>query len=129
MRFSRAEYLQLLARSQRRHPPGFHQTAEPGDSPPLESKLHEQIIEECHRRLWGYIHSRMDRKTTQNKGVCDFVILAEGGHTYYVECKRKGGKLSEDQLIFRAVAARNGHPVHVIETFEEFKQIASPQPS
>lgn len=42
-----------------------------------ESKLHRQIIDECNRRGWLFIRSRMDRKTTTDKGVPDFIVLAD----------------------------------------------------
>lgn len=96
---------------------------ETGDAPESESKLHSQIIEECGKRLWGYIHSRLDRRTTTNLGVVDFVILADGGRTFYIEAKMPGKKFSEEQNKFKAVAERNGHAVHRVENMDQFYDV------
>lgn len=90
------------------------------DSPASESKLHEQIIEECDKRLWGYIHNRMDRKATTKKGIPDFVIVADQSRTFYIECKMPGKKFSDEQNKFKAVAERNGHTVHRVENMAQF---------
>ena len=38
--------------------------------------LHNEIIKECLRRGWEYVHSNPARKATTRKGTPDFVIAA-----------------------------------------------------
>jgi len=87
------------------------------------SGLHGPIIEECKRRCWRYIYSDPYRPTTIGEGVCDFIIIADGGRVFYVECKSRNGKLKTSQVIFISWLARLGHTVHVITSMEEFFQI------
>jgi hypothetical protein len=88
-----------------------------------EGLLHNQIITECKRRQWIAIHSRMDRAQTSNVGTPDFVIIADKGRTFFIECKSKTGKLSSEQLGMQAWASRLGHRIHVIRSMEEFYEI------
>lgn len=87
-----------------------------------ESKLHEQIIEHCNKQWprWKYRHARMDRATTEEKGVEDFTIFMPNGKTLHVECKKRDGKLDEDQRNWQHELGRLGHAVHVVRSFEEF---------
>ena len=123
MRLTLAEFLEMEARVNA----GRKRPEKRGESTATESEstLHEQILAACDARLWGYVHSRMDRKTTTRKGVCDFVILADGGRVFFVECKKPKGKFTPEQFQFSAVAARNGHQVHRIETIAEFIKLVS----
>lgn len=89
----------------------------------MEGELHNKILQECANRLWFPVHSRMDRKTTTKKGICDFIIFADKGRKFYFECKSATGKLSESQQIFIAWMKRLGHVVHVITSFQEFIRI------
>lgn len=120
MRFTEAEYQAYVAKQSKEYQEKCRAHCEKVER---ESTLHNQILAECDRRLWGYIHSRMDRRTTTRKGVCDFVILADGGRTFLIEAKMPGKKFSPEQLKFEAVARRNGHCVHRVETFDEFLKI------
>jgi hypothetical protein len=88
-----------------------------------ERDLHDDIQAECERRMWWTIHSRMDRPTSIGKGVCDFIIMADGARTIYVECKSKTGKLSDDQRIFITWMKRLGHTVHVVTSFQQFLEL------
>lgn len=99
---------------------------DPGAFEGKESKLHDQIIAECQRRRWYFVHSRTDRKTTQAKGVPDFIIAAParckawGEITYWVECKRKGSKLSPEQTVTKHVLTALGHRYACVYSYEEF---------
>ena len=95
---------------------------EPPKGPPVdrESELHDAITQYCREHGWSYIHSRMDRRTTTAAGVCDFVIFADMGRTFCVECKRKGGKLSPQQQAFAAHLSRLGHKSHTVYSMAEF---------
>lgn len=85
-----------------------------------ESQLQMDIEQECRRRGWIPLRSRMDRKTARKKGEWDFTIVANGGRTIFVECKSKTGKLSPDQQAMIAHARILGHAVHVVCSMEEF---------
>ena len=83
----------------------------------LESKLHEKIEQELIRRRWYYVRSRMDKKSTQPKGVPDFIIASPAKEynpnqypfTFWIEVKRKGSKLTKEQNITRHVLLALGH--------------------
>jgi hypothetical protein len=87
-----------------------------------ESKLHDDILDECQRRGWLAVHGRMDVRSTITKGAPDFIILTERG-VLLIECKTKEGKLSTDQMAFHAWARRLGHTVHVVRSMDEFRAI------
>lgn len=94
-------------------------------SPPVidESDLHNQIIDYCNSKGWGYLHGSMAARTHRTLGEPDFVILANGSQLRIVECKSKTGKLSKDQQAFAAQARRNGHVVYVVHNMEEFTRL------
>ena len=85
-----------------------------------ESKLHDAIIAECKRRLWPFVHSRMDQATTTTQGVPDFIIFAEDGVVLQVEAKSRTGKASQAQLEWKAACERNGHGVYVCRSMSDF---------
>lgn len=85
-----------------------------------EGDIHDKIEEELHRRRWYYVHSRRDKKTTNQLGVTDFIIAKPDGVTLWVECKRKGAKLDVDQNIAKHCLLALGHRHFVVYSFEEF---------
>jgi len=102
-----------------------------------ESELHLQIMAYCDKQ-WPrgkYTHARMDKRSTLEKGHCDFVIWlpireiqwteATPIPTRYllIECKRPGQKPDEDQRNWIHEMERLGHTVHVIESFEQFLEL------
>jgi len=89
-------------------------------TPPLESELHKDIEAELKRRRWYFCNSRMDRKTTTQLGVPDFVIAAPDGVTFWIEAKRKNGKLSPEQTISRHCLLAHGHKYATVFTIKEF---------
>ncbi len=88
-----------------------------------EAKLHDQIIEECKRRGWYYVHSRMDRATTTALGVPDFIIAAPDGRTFWIEAKSKTGKLKSEQLGALQWLTRFGHRAEVVRSLEELLKV------
>jgi hypothetical protein len=90
-----------------------------------ELQLHGQIIDECKRRGWKYVHSDPTRPTTCGEGVCDFIIYADRTRMFHVECKSRKGKLSAEQLCFIAWVEKLGHKVHVIDNFMQFLEITN----
>ena len=85
-----------------------------------ESDLHDEIVAELIRRRWFFVHSRMDCRTTQQKGVPDFICASPGGKTYWLEIKRKGAKLTKEQNITRYCLLALGHKWAVVYSFQEF---------
>lgn len=87
--------------------------------------LHEQIMEFCDAQWprWKFIHSRTDQKSTVEVGSHDFTIFLPNGKTLCVECKAKGGKLSNEQLAWAKELSMLGHGVHVVFSLEEFKKV------
>lgn len=90
----------------------------------LESTLHDQIRAHCDSQFprWKYIHSRMDKRSTIGVGCPDFVV-AMPGKVLFIECKRKGGKLSTDQRDWSFEMEKLGHKVHLVTTMEQFLEI------
>jgi hypothetical protein len=84
-----------------------------------ESDLHIKIITACHAKGWYVVHSRMDRPSTQAVGVPDFVIATFKG-TYFIEVKRKGGKVTMAQLAAGVMLKHLGRKYALIHSFEEF---------
>ena len=96
---------------------------QPSSSPGVdrESDLHAQIFDECRRRGWIALHGSMAERTHRTAGEPDFVIL--GTKIYLVECKTRIGKLSIAQQAMIAHAAKLGHTIHIVRSFEEFLNI------
>lgn len=61
-----------------------------------EKELHELFMGWCRRNFVYFVHSRMDKKTTQKKGVPDFILLANG-RSCAIEFKVHGNRLSDAQ--------------------------------
>jgi hypothetical protein len=113
-----------------------------GKSPPEpeaydgpEADLHDKIIAECQRRRWYCQTTRMDKKSTATKGACDFVIAASkdvnwdshGGFAdppvFFIEAKRKGGKLSPEQTVTKHVLTALGHRYACVFSYAEFLSV------
>jgi hypothetical protein len=101
-----------------------------------EGKLHRAILDECARRGWIAFHGSMAHKTFRVEGEPDFIVLgsltetwADGSgpsqspRCWLIECKTRTGKLSTAQQAIHAWAAKLGHTVHVVRSFEEFLEI------
>lgn len=116
MGITHAQYVQMLTRSMKRDDkPAL------GPGPDRESDLHDQIMDYCRGRGWLAVHSRMDKRTTQQKGVSDFIIITPV-RVFFVECKRVGQKLTPDQLAFAAQIKKLGWPHAVVHNMAEFVQ-------
>lgn len=88
-----------------------------------EADLHQQILDECARRGWMVMHSRMDMPSTLQAGVPDFVIMRGDGKCLMIEAKSRTGKLSIAQIGMAAWAKKLGHEIHVVRSFERFLEI------
>jgi hypothetical protein len=116
MPISSFQYQQMLARtSPRRFKPNEEAVED-------ESPLHANIIDHCKNKGWRFIHSRMDRRSTVGNGVCDFIIAADTGRVFWIECKSKSGKLTMEQTVFIAWLSKLGHTVSVVTSMAEFKE-------
>ena len=99
----------------------------PSQSAPLESELHQSIEAYCKQRRWYYVHSRMDARTTTAKGVPDFIIALPSGRTLWIECKRKGGKPTSEQLGAHQWLRSLSHEARIVWTFDEFIEATEAQ--
>ena len=102
---------------------GIGRPAPPDEGWERETDLHRAILDECKARGWRAVYSNPTKPTTCGEGVCDFIIYADGGRVFNIECKRTGGKLSMEQNIFITWLAKLGHTVHVINSLSEFLEI------
>jgi len=98
-----------------------------------ESELHSLIEQDLKRRRWYYVHSRTDKRATNQLGTPDFIIAtpsrqlckdcgqdAELPTTYWIEVKRKGGKLSREQTITKHVLQALRHNWACVYSFDEY---------
>lgn len=90
------------------------------DAVEVESKLHDQIIAELKHRGWYFQRSRMDKRTTTALGAPDFLIFADGGRTFAIECKTAKGKLTREQEGTLHWLQNLGHKACVVRSLDEF---------
>ena len=90
-----------------------------------EKELHEHIRQECLRRGWMAFHGSMAHRAYRTPGEPDYVILCHERSLLMVECKTRTGKLSTEQLGVAAWAAKLGHQIHTVRSFDEFIQLAN----
>lgn len=95
----------------------------------LEADLHDKIESELKRRRWYYVHSRMDKPTTTELGVTDFIIAVpanaagEFPRTLWLEAKRHGAKLTREQNITRHILLASGHWHEVVYSMKQFLEL------
>lgn len=92
-----------------------------------EADLHRQIEVELKHRRWYYVHSRTDKRTTTALGVPDFIIAGKSDSnfdgepvTYWIEVKKRGGKLTPEQTITKHLLTALGHRYATVYSFAEF---------
>lgn len=90
-----------------------------------EAALHDQIATEIKRRGWYYVRSRMDRRTTTQRGVPDFIIAADEGRVFWIEAKTPKGKLRPEQIGAIKWLEICGHKAHVVRSIEDFLKVIS----
>jgi hypothetical protein len=117
-----AEYLAVQARLN----PRLARIAEAvGEGCDNESKLHEQIINECNRRGWYFVHSRMDMPTTNARGTPDFVIAADDGKVFWIEAKGAKTKVTPHQQGMLHWLERLKHRAVIVRSLEEFLKVVN----
>lgn len=117
MTITQAQYIAMLSRtSPRDTKPAL------GPGPDRESDLHDQIADYCRGKGWIVHHSRMDKRSTCEKGWADFGIVTPK-NVYFIEAKVMGRKLRPEQAAFRAQVLKLNNPnvVHaVVHSMSEF---------
>jgi hypothetical protein len=88
-----------------------------------ERELHSQIFDECRRRGWIAFHGSMAERTHRTEGEPDFIILANRGRTFFIECKTRLGKLSPAQTALGHQARHLGHAIAIVRSFADFLAI------
>ena len=83
-----------------------------------EKVIHRQFKEYLDWRKIPYIHSRMDCRTTVQKGVADFIVC-KNGKFIAIEIKTKKGKLIREQLNFLRQIERSNGVATICRTYEE----------
>lgn len=132
MNLSTADYLAIQARmdeSKRKKIAPTETAKSLLDSCTKESDLHDQIRKHCNAQFpkWKYIHCRMDKRSTVDKGASDFTIFMPEGKVLSVEVKTKTGKLSTEQHAWALEMKLLNHVVHVVRSMEEFLNICRTQ--
>jgi VRR-NUC domain len=117
--FSRLDYQNMLARLEKNP----LRDAKPSPGVEREKLLHEQILAFCDGKGWLTLHCRTDRATTVRVGSPDFLVLADGGRIFAVECKRPGLKLRPEQAAWLAQARKLGHRAGVVTSMEQFLEL------
>lgn len=121
MRFSEAEYRAYEARQRVQDVPGHK------DPPPLEKSIHGQILNECARRQWYAVHSRMDQPSTTGVGTPDFIVFTPG-RVIIIEVKRPGSKLRPSQQAAQVWLKKLGYPFYTVHNLQEFLALCPENP-
>jgi len=95
----------------------------PDDAVTCEGDLHNNITDYCKQRGWPAFHGSMAHKAMRTLGEPDFTILASNSRVFFIECKTKDGKLSNEQRGLAMMAEMNGHKIHVVRSMDEFRKI------
>lgn len=90
---------------------------------PKEKYLHEQIAEHCREKGYYFIHARMDRRSTIARGCPDFCIAGNNGKVIWLECKRKGGKLTPIQQATIAHLKKLGQLAFVVDNYSDAEHL------
>ena len=96
-----------------------------GISVKWEREIHKQIQNDLHRRGIFAVHSRCDKRTTQQKGVPDFLMAlwdAEKGcaRPVAIEVKMPGESLTDDQEYVCGKMNSNGWDYYIVFSFEHY---------
>ena len=92
----------------------------PDDAADDEGELHRQIKEYCASKMWLVESGSMAHKTKRRAGECDLTVAMDNGKTAWVECKKKGGKLTPEQAETIHWLKRLGHIAFVCYSLEQF---------
>jgi hypothetical protein len=87
-----------------------------------ERQLHKDIIGLMNNRGIYFVHSRMDKRTTNAVGTLDFYLCVKG-RFIALECKTMNGKLSPEQEKVIDHLIRNGATVVIVRDLGQVKAV------
>ena len=90
-----------------------------------ELALHREILKECQRRGWAYVYHNPTKPTGATLGTPDFIIYADKGRVFNIECKTRTGKLSKEQINFRDKLIGLGHHFEVVRSMKRFMEVVA----
>jgi hypothetical protein len=85
-----------------------------------ERQMHKDIIGLLNNRGIYFVHSRMDKRTTNAVGTLDFYLCVKG-RFIALECKAMNGKLSPEQEKVIDHLIRNGATVVIVRDLGQVK--------
>jgi len=96
---------------------------EPSNGEPVgrERDLHDAIEADLKLRRFYYVHSRTDKRTTNQLGTPDFIIGCSDGIVIWMEVKKKGAKLSKEQSIARHCLLALGHHYFTVYCWQDYE--------
>jgi hypothetical protein len=99
--------------------------APPSPAVERELALHDAIMRWCNAQWprWKYIHARPDKPSGIEAGVADFMIFGPNRRVIIVECKKRDGKQSQEQLCWAAEMRMLGFTVNVVRSMEQFLEL------
>lgn len=98
----------------------YKQTPAPATAVNDEGELHNEIFDYCRSKGWIPLHGSMAARTHRTEGEWDFTIVADNKRVFFIECKKKGGKVTTEQAGLIMQAARLGHTVYVVYSMDDF---------
>lgn len=98
----------------------------------LESQIQKEITELLTKQGFWVIRNHTQgikytrgRGTNPNKGIPDLLAI-KNGKFFFIEVKKKGGSLSEEQKAWIKKAYDNGIVVHVVTSVEDVIDVFMP---
>ena len=90
-----------------------------------ESKLFEAVDAFCKAQWpnWVQVYARTDKKSTLPVGCHDRTIFGPYPKVLLIEGKKKGGKPSPEQLIWKEMLRMLGWTVHIVDSVEQFLEL------
>lgn len=117
MPISISQYLEM----QRRLAPAARQPV-PEDAVAAELPFHGELMKWCGDQWpkWPYMHADPSARSRITKGCTDFIIGIPTGFTLWLELKKAGGKLSDDQRDFHHLLRAVGIEPRVAFSMRDF---------
>lgn len=95
----------------------------PTNGPDEESAFHDEIMSYLRRAgIRGVVHSRMDKASTQAKGVPDFLFAVEGVPVA-LEAKVKGRKVTPEQAGWLTALRLDGWITSVVRSIKDVAHV------
>lgn len=87
-------------------------------STPLESKFQREVIEHAHIRGWW-----CEKVVSQSaRGITD-LLAVRAGVVLFVECKREGEDLREQQVRRARILRKHGAQVTMVDTMDDARRV------